>query len=127
MLALLLTGFGKSLIYHYGLLGFVLSGFDPVPRQDFAVLVCVSSKLSNERAALQSIHVRSVFIRLHSAKYRIGNEGKQNQLHIQKSYIYVCINVVKTLTRKGFNRIVQAVVYLFLQWYWLFLIIVFHC
>ena len=33
----------------------------------------------------------------------------------------------KTLTRKGFNRIVQAVVYLVLQKCRLFLVIVFHC
>ena len=56
--ALLLTGLGKSLIYQYGLFGFLLSGFDPVPRQDPAVLVVVSSKRSNERGA---IHVGSVF------------------------------------------------------------------
>ena len=39
---------------------------------------------------------------------------------------YVCINsVVKTLTRKGFNKIIQAIVYLVLQWYRLFVVIVF--
>ena len=96
VLALLLTGFGKSLIYQYGLLGFVLSGLDPVQRR-FCRACCVSSKLSNEREA---IHVRSVFIRLHSAKYRIGNEDKQtviipkNQLHIQKSSMFVSIDSI---------------------------------
>ena len=62
MLAFLLTGFGKSLIYQFGLLGIVLSGFDPVTRHDSAVFVVfLLSSDSNERAV---IHVRSVFIRL---------------------------------------------------------------
>ena len=54
VLALLLTGFGKSLIYQYGLLGFVLSGFDPVPRQDSAVLVVfLLSTVMNEQLYMQ--------------------------------------------------------------------------
>ena len=63
----------------------------------FCRACCVSSKLSNERAA---IHIRSVFIRLHTAKYRIGNEDKQkviipkNQLHIQKSSMFVSIDSI---------------------------------
>ena len=70
----------------------------------FCRACCVSSKLSNERAA---IHVRNVFIRLHSAKYRIGNEGKQkviipkNQLHIQKSSMFVAIVWQKRLQERG--------------------------
>ena len=55
----------------FGLFDFDPSGFDPV-RQDSDVLVVsrrldLSSKRSNPRAAKQ---VRSVFLRLHSAKYR---------------------------------------------------------
>ena len=71
----------------------------------FCRACCVSSKLSNQRAA---IHVRSVFIRLHSAKYRIGNEGKQkvfiiptNQLHIQKFSMFVSIVWQKRLQERG--------------------------
>ena len=99
---------GKSLIYQiYGLLA--SSWLRPkrlrsctAPR--FCRACCVSSKLSNERAA---IHVRNVFIRLHSAKYRIGNEGKQkviipkNQLHIQKSSMFVAIVWQKRLQERG--------------------------
>ena len=56
VLALLLTGFGKSLIYQYGRLGFVLSGFDPVPRQDSAVLVVflLSSVMSEQLYMLEA-------------------------------------------------------------------------
>ena len=69
----------------------------------FCRACCVSSKLSNERA----MHVRSVFIRLHSAKYRIGNEGKQkviilkNQLHFQKSSMFASIVRQKRLQERG--------------------------
>ena len=107
VLTLLLTGFGKSQIYQYAAIR--TSWLRPkrlrsctAPR--FCRACCVSSKLSNERAA---IHVRSVFIRLHSAKYRIGNEGKQkviipkNQLHIQKSSMFVAIVWQKRLQERG--------------------------
>ena len=77
MLALLPTGFGKSLIYQYGLF---LSGFDPLPRQDPAVLVV--------RAA---VHDRRVsFFR--------------KQVLFANSKVYVYINsVAKMLKIKGFN------------------------
>ena len=55
--ASLLTGFGmQSLIYQYGLLGFILSGFDPVPRQDSAVPVVflLSSVLSEQLYMLEA-------------------------------------------------------------------------
>ena len=54
MLALFLTGFGKSLIYQYGFFGFLLSGFDPVPRQDSALLVVslLSAVMSEKRGAI---------------------------------------------------------------------------
>ena len=52
----------------------MLSGFDPVPRQDSAVLVVslLSAVMSEELYMLEAF-----FFRLHSAKYRKENEGKQ--------------------------------------------------
>ena len=50
MVTLLPTGFGKSFIYQYGLFGFLLIGFDSVPREDSALLVVslLSAVMSEE-------------------------------------------------------------------------------
>ena len=59
----------------------------------FCRACCVSSKRSNERAA---IHVGSVFFRLHSVKYRKENKGipKNQQVLLAHSEVYVYINSV---------------------------------
>ena len=85
----------QSLIYQYGLLGFILSGFDPVPRQDSAVPVVflLSSVMSEQLYMVEAF----LFVCIISAMYRIENEGKQqviilkNQFHIQKSFMFVSI------------------------------------
>ena len=61
-LPLLLTGFGKSLIYQYRLLSVDVSGFDPAPRQDSAVLV--------------------VFLQ---------RSGMNEELYMLEAFLFVCI------------------------------------
>ena len=70
VLALLLTRFGKSLIYQYGLLRFVLSGFDPVPRQDSAVLAVflLSSVMSEQPYMLEAF----LFVRIQQTMMSIA-------------------------------------------------------
>ena len=58
MLALLLTGFAKSLICQYvqqlGLFYFVPSRFDPVREDAVSCACCVSSKCSSDQVAKQA-------------------------------------------------------------------------
>ena len=61
----------------------------------------------------------------------VQNEGNDSEKSTSVVFthpeVYVDINSVgKMFKRKGFNRIVQDGVYLVLQWYRLFLIIVFN-
>ena len=74
MLALLLTGFDKSSIYQYGLFGFVLSGFDPVPRQDSAVVVVslLSAAMSEQLNMLATLFLVCILQSI------AANKGKQN-------------------------------------------------
>lgn len=112
MLALLLTGFAKSLIYQYvqqlGLFYFVPSRFDPV-REDSAVLVVfpLSAVVTKQLNKLEE------FVNVCILQSIIENEGKQNVQTIPKIFadpeVYVYINsVAKMPKRSSTARVVQA-------------------
>ena len=127
MLALLLTGFAKSLICQYvqqlGLFYFVPSRFDPV-REDAVVLVVfpLSAVVTKQLNKLEA------FVNVCILQSIIENEGKQNVQTIPKIFadpeVYVYINsVAKMPKRSSTARVVQALVHLVLQSYLLLLIV----
>ena len=86
VLALLLTGFGKSLINQYGIFGFVLSGFDSqVPRQDSTVLVVsLLSAVISEQIYMLEAFFTSAFCKVINNDLDMHIQAKTNDRKVRR-------------------------------------------
>ena len=123
MLAVLPTGFGKSLIYQVlpGIFDFIQSGCEPERQDSVLLVVSPLSTLKKLEAFLNICILQSIVEDEGEQKVTIPKNVNKCSLVFTHPEVYVDNkSVAKMLKRKEFNKEVQAIVvdkvYLVLQW-----------